>query len=68
MTLQEAGKQYDIVLYYSFADKDNIIPDGWSWSVECGYQTFSSKGSFNTAAEAEENLIKFLETWEGPTK
>ena len=68
MTLQEAGKQYGVALYYSFADKDNIIPDGWCWSVECGYQSFSGRDSFDTAQEAEENLIKFLETWEGPTK
>ena len=68
MTLQEAGNNYYISIDYSYNDKDKIRKDGWTWNIDCGYQSFWSHDSYNTALEAEENLIKFLKTWEGPTK
>lgn len=68
MTLQEAGHNYYVSIDYHYNDPDKICEDGWSWSIDCGYQSFWSHKTYNTAAEAEVNLIKFLETWEGPTK
>jgi hypothetical protein len=68
MTLEQAGHDYYISLDYNYKDKDNISKDGWSWFIDCGYQSFWSHESYKTANEAEMNLIKFLETWEGPTK
>jgi len=59
MTLDEAGKNYGIALYYD---------DGWSWAVECGYQNFDGHNCFDNVDDCYNELIKFLETFEGPTK
>lgn len=68
MTLQEAGHNYYVSINYNYDDPDKIYEDGWRWIIECGYQSFWSHNSYKSAAEAEENLITFLKTWEGPTK
>lgn len=58
MTLQEASKHCDIGIIYI---------DGWCWDINCGYQSWGGK-QYETIEEAYNNLLTFLETWEGPTK
>lgn len=36
MTIEEAGKSYDIAMYYDYDKVEELW--GWTWAVECGYQ------------------------------
>lgn len=62
MTLQETKFVGDPAIYY---DHDDGL---WYWAMECGYESYDARKGYPTAAEAEQELIKWLETFEGPTK
>lgn len=66
MTVQEAGLCGDISIWYNAHEKEGEI--GWNWDVNCGYQSFMSHNTYDTLQEAYDNLLLFIETWEGPTK
>lgn len=66
MTIEEAGKNYGIAMYYDYDEAEEL--GGWTWAVECGYQCWDGKFTFKDPAECQRNLESFLETWEGPTK
>jgi hypothetical protein len=59
MTINEATQYGDITLC--------AWKDYWYWDINCGYQKWG--GDYcNSLEEAYNGLVKFLETWEGPTK
>jgi hypothetical protein len=66
MTLKDCAKLYYVSIDYHV--DDDLSQDGWSWYIECGYQSFWSNKGYETAAECQTALETFLETWEGPTK
>lgn len=66
MTIQEAGKNYDVSMNYWYDEEADLW--GWAWTLNCGYQCWGSKYTYKDPAECQRNLEFFLETWEGPTK
>ena len=66
MTIQEAGKNYDVSMNYWYDEETDLW--GWAWTLNCGYQCWDSKYTCKDPAECQRNLEFFLETWEGPTK
>lgn len=66
MTIEEAGKSYDIAMYYDYDKVEELW--GWTWAVECGYQCWDSKHTYADPTECQKNLESFLKTWTGPTK
>lgn len=41
MTIQEAGKNYDVSMNYWYDEDADLW--GWAWTLNCGYQCWDSK-------------------------
>ena len=66
MTIQEAGKNYDVSMNYWYDEDADLW--GWTWTLNCGYQCWDSKYTYADPAECQRNLESFLKIWTGPTK
>lgn len=66
MTIQEAGKNYDVSMNYWYDEDADLW--GWAWTLNCGYQCWDSKYTYVDPTECQKNLESFLKTWTGPTK
>lgn len=66
MKIKEAGKNYGIAMYYEYDEAEEL--GGWTWAVECGYQCFNSRNTFEDPRDCQKDLESFLEDWKGPTK
>lgn len=58
MTLKECEKQ-------SIDVSINYWDEGWSWDLNGGYSSVGGRNKYSTAAEAEQELMEFLKTFEG---
>lgn len=57
------------VLKNAYGDILLLYEDGgWTWNLNCGYQTWGGDMIYNDPAQAVKDLDRFLETWTGPTK
>lgn len=64
MTLQEAinDYNYDVSIDYVDFEKDG---KGWIWVINGGYSCTQSHNIFEHAADAEKELMEFIEDFKG---
>ena len=51
MTIQEAGKNYDVSMNYWYDEDADLW--GWAWTLNCGYQCWDSKYTYADPAECQ---------------
>lgn len=69
MTLDECANLYDVSIYYvSPKEADSKWPSGWKWDINGGYASVGGSNGYSTPQIALNELLEYLETFNGFNK
>lgn len=66
MTLDECASQYDVSIYYvPIKESDSKWTSGWKWDINGGYSSVGGSNGYSTPQNALNELLDYLETFNG---